>query len=136
MSSNWMTSRLYLAAFIAAAVAVGPAQAAEEKTALQKFSEQIEALIRGEKVNLQGELSKLGKSLKFRDRTLLIRANGTAKRQIPPDQVTFQVKISGFGANVGAVIAGLNAQKKALLATEQDAGVTVKNAQVASLDVR
>ncbi len=75
-------------------------------------------------------------ALGYYDRSLLITTTGKATQQVAPDQVTIQVKLSGFGEDVGAVVSALNAQKKELIEAAQGVNDSMASAQVITLDVR
>ncbi len=79
---------------------------------------------------------KLRAALGYYDRSLLITTTGKAAQQVEPDQVTIQVKLSGFGEDVGAVVTALNAQKKELVEAAKGVDDAMAKTQVVSLDVR
>ena len=80
--------------------------------------------------------NKLSTALGHYGRAQLITATGKATKQIQPDQVTIQVKLSGFGEDVGSVVTALKTQKKELLGSAQGANDNMARASVISLDVR
>ncbi|MCP5082983.1 MAG: SIMPL domain-containing protein [Alphaproteobacteria bacterium] len=75
-------------------------------------------------------------ALGYYDRSLLITTTGKAPQQVEPDQVTIQVKLTGVGEDVGAVVTALSAQKKELIEAAQGVNDNMASAQVISLDVR
>lgn len=75
-------------------------------------------------------------TLGYYDRSLLITTTGKATQRIEPDQVTIQVKLTGSGEDVGAVVTALNAKKKELIEAAQGVNGESANAQVTTLDVR
>lgn len=79
---------------------------------------------------------KLRAALGYYDRSLLITTTGKAAQQVEPDQVTIQVKLTGFGEDVGAVVNALNAQKKELVDAAKGVDDTMAKTQVVTLDVR
>ena len=79
---------------------------------------------------------KLRAAIGYYDRALLITSTGKAIQQIEPDQVTIQVKLAGYGEDVGAVVAALNTQKKELIEAAQGINENKASAQVVTLDVR
>ncbi|NNF80414.1 MAG: SIMPL domain-containing protein [Rhizobiales bacterium] len=72
----------------------------------------------------------------YYDRSLLITTIGKATRQVKPDQVTIQVKLTDVGEDVGAVVTALNSQKKALIEAARGVNDNGASAQVITLDVR
>ncbi len=72
----------------------------------------------------------------YMDRTLLITASGKASKQIEPDQVTLQVKLSAAGKDVGSVVLALNNRQNRLLDAAKGEGADVVSSSVSALDVR
>lgn len=85
---------------------------------------------------LDREALRLRSVLRRYDRAMLITVSGKATKSIQPDQMTIQVKLSGFGEDVGAVVLALNSQKKEMLKAAEKAADQMVSAHVTSLDVR
>ncbi len=79
---------------------------------------------------------KLRAALGYYDRSLLITTTGKASQHVEPDKVIIQVKLTGFGEDVGAVVSALNSQKKELAEAAQGVDKAMAKTQVISLDVR